>query len=249
MRRRDALLIGGAMAVAIAIPPILRRLPSDFEFEPIPGVEGFRRVKGGGVTYAGNPFVGIGDRMLPDQAPLPEPDPAEPCQALFGADGWSENVVPVAIFSDFNCPYCKDLETRLIAIRDNGAAVRLIWHEMPLLGPSSAHYAKAVIAARFLGAEERARAYLSSRVLRPGPAALSRMAKELDLLPDMMLREYKSTRVLRTISDSMALGRRMGIPGTPGTVIGRTLVIGAIKDTDIARLIEIEQNEPRAVCL
>lgn len=247
MKRRDALILGGAVAAALALPPILRRVPSDFEFQPLKGFDGFRRLVGGSVS-GGDPFAGINDRLLPDQAPLPEPNPLSPCLALFGPQGWDGETLPIAIFSDFNCPYCKVLEARLIHLQESGAPVRLIWHEMPLLGPSSYRKARAVLAARFLGAEDRARAYLKLTPFPPGPSALHKMALALDLLPDMLIREHESRRVIDALAQSLALGARLGLPGTPGTVVGRTLVIGAIKDADLQKLIDLERAAGPLAC-
>lgn len=246
MRRRDALIIGGAMAVALAIPPILRRIPSDFDFQPLEGFDGFRRLVSGPVSGGPDPFVGLIAR-IPDQAPIYEETLKRPCLSLFGPLGWGDDL-PIAIFSDFNCPYCQMLEARLIDLRDSGAPIRLIWHEMPLLGPSSTRYARAVLAARFLGKEDAARARLKSLPLRPGPVALSELAEALDLLPDMLQREFDGPRVTKALAASLALGARLGIPGTPGTVVGRTLVIGAIKDADLNALIALERDTPQTVC-
>ncbi|ABG29920.1 protein-disulfide isomerase [Roseobacter denitrificans] len=245
MRRRDLLVGGGIVAVAVAIPPILRRIPTDFEFEPLPGFAGFRRITGGSVSAASNPFLGL----EPPDPSTPAPQRAgSPCVALFGPEGWQTGVVPIAIFSDFNCPYCKVLENRLMERRDAGAPVRLIWHEMPLLGAASRRSAQAVLAARFFDAEEAARAYLSQRFLRPGPVALRAMAHELGLPPDAFAQEVSGPRVAQALATSLDLGRRLGIPGTPGTVIGRTLVIGATNDADLTKLIEIESAQPQMVC-
>ncbi len=247
MRRRDVLVVGGIVAVAVAIPPILRRIPADFEFEPLPGFAGFRRITGGSISGGIDPFFGLDVQGSTNVAPSPE-RAASPCVALFGPEGWQPDVVPIAIFSDFNCPYCKVLEQRLMERRDAGAPVRLIWHEMPLLGAASLRSAQAVLAARFLDAEEAARAYLSQRFLRPGPAALQTMADALDLPPDAFTEEVSGPRVARALATSMDLGRRLGIPGTPGTMVGRTLVIGAINDADLTKLIEIERSQPQRVC-
>ncbi len=247
MRRRDALWIMGALGVAVAIPPVLRRIPTSFTFEPIAGFDGFRRVQGGAVSGGVDPFFGLGAR-LPDQEALPLEMSKDPCLSLFGPLGWDENTVPVAIFSDFNCPYCKDLERRLIALRDGGAPIRLVWHEMPLLGQSSYRSARAVLAARFLGREDAARQYLQNTPLRPGPTALAAMADHLQVPDDMLLREFDGARVSAALTESLSLGQRLGIPGTPGTVIGRTLVIGAIKDADIKALIDLERATPQTAC-
>ena len=246
MRRRDALVLGGIVAVAVAIPPVLRRIPSDFEFAPLSGFPGFRRLQGGAVSGGVDPFFGL-DEAAHEVPSTSSQTPA--CTALFGSQGWKAGVLPIAIFSDFNCPYCKDLEGRLIALRDAGAPIRLIWHEMPLLGPASDRYARTVLAARFLGVEDAARRILSQQVLRPGPVGLRRLAEQLGVSSDRLLREAAGPRVAQAVVDSLSLGRRLGIPGTPGTVVGRTLVVGAIGQADLKKLIELETTEPRDICI
>ena len=246
MKRRDALIVAGAFALALGVPRVLQRGPSEFAFQPLPGFDGFRRLAGGAVSGGSVALLGLDDR-LPDQAPLYEYELTDPCLALFGPDGWSD-ALPIAIFSDFNCPYCQVLEARLIALRDGGAPIRLIWHEMPLLGPSSTRYARAVLAARYLGVEDAARAYLKTHVLRPGPAALADLGAQLGISGVVMQQEYGSARVQTALNTSLELGMRLGIPGTPGTVVGRTLVVGAINDKDLDALIALERATPQTIC-
>ena len=204
-------------------------------------------MQGGAVSSVNVALIGL-DNRLPEPANPDAVPPGNPCQALFGPDGWTADRVPVAIFSDFNCPYCKALDARLIALRDSGAPIRLVWHEMPLLGQGSYRSAKAVIAADYLGQGAAAREYLWHHNLRPGPAALGRMAETIDLLPDMLRREFDSGRVIRKLSTSLALGRKLGIPGAPGTVIGRTLVVGAISPPDLDQLIGLERDTGPLTC-
>jgi hypothetical protein len=248
MRRRDVLVIGGAAAMAIATPPLLRRLPSRFDFEPLPGFDGFRRLVGGPTTGGVDPFFGLGDRMPVPSDPEPEL-PKSPCTALFGSEGWAGDTVPVAIFSDFFCPYCRDFESRLLALETSGAPIRLTWHEMPLLGDGSYRAARAVLAAALMGRERAARAYLWAHPLPPGPVGLRRLAAALDVHPESLIRANSDRRVATALAESLRLGGDLGIFGTPATVVGRTLVIGAIKDADLKKLITLEQEESRTVCL
>ena len=249
MRRRDALVIGGLFATAIAIPPILRRMPSDFEFSPMTqnGFAGFRRLYGGPTSGSVDPFVGVG-RLLPDQAEPEESEPFSPCLALFGTQKWDAQRLPVAVFSDFNCPYCKGLEARLHALEESGGPIKLVWHEMPLLGQGSLRAARAALAGRFLGVEQAARRYLWTNPLRPGPVALENMAIALGISATSLKREVGSTRVSDSIARSMTLGTRMGVYGTPATVFGRTLVMGEIKDADITKLVQLELAEGPIAC-
>lgn len=247
MQRRDALVIGAAVAAALALPPVLRRLPSSFAFEPLPGFDGFRQLARGAVSGGPNPFIGLGER-LPAPTDAAPAEPLSPCLALFGTETWTSDSIPIAIFSDFNCAYCKALENRLVDLQASGAPVHLVWHEMPLLGAGSHQSAKAVLAARFLGVEKAARAYVWQRKLRPGPVGLARMAEAMNISPEVFQREVASARVADALRQSLSLGVRLGIPGTPGTVVGRTLVIGDIKEADLRKLIDIEREAGPLPC-
>lgn len=247
MRRRELLIIGFLFGVAFAIPPVLRRLPSKFEFEPIADFPGFRRLTAGRVSGSVDPFVGLAERM-PEQASLPTDISKNPCLALFGTNQWPAGVVPIAIFNDFNCPYCRSLEARLMARADADPRINLTWRDMPLLGEGSSRAARAALAARFADKERAAREYLWANGLRPGPAAQAAMADALGLDADWFRREMRTRRVLAALTESLALGQRLGVFGTPGTVIGRTLVIGDMNAADLDQLIEIERTAGPVNC-
>lgn len=71
---------------------------------------------------------------------------ADPCAALFGPQ--TDPHLPIAFFSDFNCPNGRVLEAILL---DYDAAhpntIRIIRHELPLLGAASTVASQAVLAA------------------------------------------------------------------------------------------------------
>jgi len=64
-------------------------------------------------------------------------------------------VVPIAFFTDYNCPYCRvmtDVLARLEA--DPGAGVKIYRHELAILGEASEMAARGALAARRQGAGE-----------------------------------------------------------------------------------------------
>lgn len=249
MRRREVLVISSMIAAAITLPSILRRLPSDFGFAPLAGFDGFRLLQGGAMSGGVDPLLGVSDRLLPDQEPLYDAPIGSLCRALFGPKVWRDGEVPIAVFTDFNCPYCKALDGKLVELAYKDAGLRLTWHDMPLLGQSSMRSARAALAARFLGVEHAAREYLWSHSLRPGSGALDRMAHSLNISSDSLRREVSGIRVSTALSESLTLGTRLGIPGTPATMVGRTLVIGAIKPADLNKLIALEREEGPLDCV
>lgn len=243
-RRRDLLLLGTVFAVAIAIPPILRRRAEAFDFRPLPGFEGFRTLASGAVT-AGPAFL-VGFDPDNDGAP---PLSGDPCRLLFGDTPASySDLLPIAVFTDYNCPNCAAFEARLANMIQNGAPLRPVWHELPLLGARSTWSAKVALAARRQGAYDAVHHDLMYRVLPPGPVALASLAARHDLDPDLLWFDANGPEVEAELDAALGLGRRLGIPGTPSFVVGRTLVIGAMPERDLKRLIDLERTDNAQVC-
>ncbi len=244
-RRRDLLVLGAVFAVAIAIPPILRRRAEAFDFRPLPGFAGFRTLASGAVSAGPAFLVGFN----PDESrsiPLLSTDP---CRALFrDAPKPSADLLPIAVFTDYNCPNCAAFEARLAAMIKNGAPLLPVWHELPLLGPRSVWGAKVALAAKRQGAYDPVHHDLMTRVLPPGPVALASMAARHGLDPDQLWSDANGLVVEAELDAALGLGRSLGVPGTPSFVLGRTLVIGAMSERDLTRLIELERAETGQIC-
>lgn len=249
-RRRDLLIIGGAVAAAIALPPVLRRVRQEtFDFEPISGLPGFRRIEGQGVTLAG-PVALLGiDR--PEAAELRAIEAArrDPCGAAFGAGGWPRGgAVPVALFTDYNCPNCPEASRLLRRLLDKGAPIRAVWHDLPILGPASERGARLAVAARRQGAYDAAHRWLMHRALPPGPVGLRRMAEALALDPGQLAEDAASGETSADLARSRAAAAVFGVAGTPGFVIGRTRVIGNLPMRAMERLIALEAQQADPPC-
>jgi hypothetical protein len=177
--RRRTLLAGAAL---VAVPLLMMRAGAPREaalaFAEIPGLPGFRFLDGGSVSAPlRDPFAGL---RAPGDPPQPEPLARdELCAALFGPEPLPPGTVPVASFSDYYCPYCRDLTVRLAARAD--PALRLTWHELPLLGDASEAAARAALAADLQGAYAAFQARLLRATFQPTDAYLADLAVSLGL--------------------------------------------------------------------
>ncbi len=249
-RRRDLLIVLAAVGAALALPPILRRRGRGFDFEPIPGVPGFRRLRAGAVSGgAGGDFILTGLQPAdPRQAELRRQVAKDVCRAVFGAAGWPSGDLPLAVFTDYNCPYCPGVSGLVLDLVDAGAPVAVTWHDLPILGPRSTAAARVAIAAgrqgRYLPVHER----LMQGVLRPGPAALRQLAEEFGLDPARLQRDADSPSTRDQLQRSAAIAAVFGIIGTPALLVGRTLVAGDIDRDDLLRLIDLERADPFPGC-
>jgi protein-disulfide isomerase len=158
--------------------------------------------------------------------------------------------VPIASFSDYNCPICR-VTTRRIAgaapVRDGTA--RVTWHELPILGETSVLAAKAALAAD----NQRAYAACQDRLLRsafqPTDGYVDALASDLGLDRDRLARDMGNPDIKARIDRSLAVRDLFGFRGTPAILVGRTVVEGDIGEATLSRLIELEREAgPPPVC-
>jgi hypothetical protein len=247
MRRRDLMIALGVFAAVFTIPPLYRRAFSEFEFTPLTGFDGFRRLKYKASSSAPDFLMGM-DSPTPEQIRTREAFHRDPCTFLFGPPVPDDNRLPIALFSDYFCPYCATLSRQLMRREREQGDIRLILHELPLLGPQSLRTAKIALAAKQQGKHLEAHAKLMDKMLPPGPVATRLFAEQLDLDPVQLARDAEGAQVATEIQVAGTLAKSLGIFGTPGTLIGRTLLIGALPSPDIDRLVELERSEPFAGC-
>ncbi|MFQ6552728.1 DsbA family protein [Aestuariibius insulae] len=255
--RRSLLLDGLAVAGAYFLLrdgiPALRSRFASLEFTVLDSPDGFRRIAGGQTSSGGfDPFVGL------DANPQGRPDTSEAraavetdlCGTLFA--GWSgdPDVVPIASFSDYNCPICRITTRRLAqldAVTEGGA--RITWHELPILGETSLLAARAALAADRQGAYAAFHDRLLRSPFRATPEYLQAVAADLDLDHDRLAADMTSEAVSDRIARSLALRALFSFAGTPAIVIGRTVVEGDVEKATLARLVEMEREEgPPPAC-
>jgi protein-disulfide isomerase len=227
--------------------PLIFPQGDDLAFEPLSRPEGFRRVIAGATSGAGFDLLigldsdavgGASDRALAAAVQ------AAPCEALFQGGAGDGTVVPIAAFSDYNCPICRVTTLRLAgaeAVR-SGAA-KITWHELPILGESSVLAARAALAADRQGAYALFQERLMRDPFRPTPEYLKAVARDLGLDGDAWAADMEGQDVAHRIDRSLALRDLFAFPGTPAIVIGRTVVEGDVSEDLLARLIELERLE------
>jgi len=251
MKNREVTLtrsqvIGGLIAMLAAAGMgvfAARRLRPEPEFEPFPGVPGFRRTEGGAVSSVRDVFAGLdgsGGLALP-----PPPSGTALCKALF--DGGPVGRVAVASFSDYFCPYCRILTEKLVAMESEGL-VHVTWHELPLLGEGSRIAARAAIAADMQGRYADFHRRLMRAQFQPTEAYIRDLAQSAGLDLDRFSADLASDNIDARLQRSRDAARAFGLFGTPALVVGRTVVVGAISEPDLRAVIAVEAADPGSVC-
>ncbi len=148
--------------------------PVDLEFRPIDGAPGWQFATAGEVSG-----LSATDLLTFGLEPGPEPLPAARLEEVVHRD-FSDGT-PVAVFSDFFCPYCRDLIARLQRLASGGLPISISWHELPLLGPNSELAARAAEAAALQGGYAEFHAQLLAEGFRPLPAWMGEVAMRAGL--------------------------------------------------------------------
>ena len=231
-RRRVILGVLGAGAGLWAFHRWLDR-PRALTFEPVPGAPGFRMVQSGSVSSGGfDPFIGLDD--APPRAKI---SPEALCETLFHRT--RPGTVPVASFSDYNCPYCRVLTPEL-ARREAAGDITVTWHELPLLGPESEAAARLALAADMQGGYVSVHTSLMrSRVVATAKFAEA-LANRTGLDPDRLRANLASPAIDRRLAEAHGLADIFGFFGTPALVIGRTAILGEIAPGQLDALIAQE---------
>lgn len=248
--QRRAVIVGSAVALFAwvkGVPLLLSSGDTDLEFEILDDLEPFRRLLGSGrSTLAGGAFfVGLDtpEPLSPDDQLLLRIVRDDPCAAFFG--GPQTGPVPVAMFSDFRCPICQTMNERLAELQAQAPdSFRIIRHELPLLGAASLTASKAVLAADLQGGYLEMHRKLIRTLAVTDEAFVGRIARDIGLDGAQLLRDMNSDQVEQKLRMTRAIADVFGFYGTPAFAVGRTVFLGAISTSSLARLISQETGGP-----
>ncbi|RKF12280.1 hypothetical protein D6850_18825 [Roseovarius spongiae] len=243
--RRNTLAVLATVAAAYAGFRYFPDLGStELNFEDVQDPRGFRRLSAGESSSGFDLFIGM-NAMGPDSLAGAEARVrTDICGALYGDDLPETQVVPVAFFTEYYCPYCR-VQTRTLAVLDarRDSNLRVIWHELPLLGESSEVAAKAALAAKRQGAYVAFHERLMRSSFVATPEYLQALAQDIGVDYDRLALDMQSGSVARELENSAALARVFGIFGTPALIIGRTIIQGQVDEKTILRVAEMEIEE------
>ena len=140
--------------------------------------------------------------------------------------------VTLVEFFDYNCGYCKRALGDTQALLKDDPKLRIVLKELPILGPGSTEAARVAVAvrmqdpsgAKYLAFHEK---MLGDRNPANKAQAMTHAA-EAGLDMARLEKDLGSDEIDKTLQESMTLARALGINGTPGYVVGETIIPGAI---------------------
>ena len=145
--------------------------------------------------------------------------------------------VTLVEFFDYRCAYCRRVVSSMRALLEEDRGLRVVFKELPVLGPDSVRAARAALASR------RQAGYVPFHFALMTTDDLSLQgiraaAEQVGLDPDRLEADMAAPEVLAAIEANYALANALGIEGTPAFVIGEQLIPGAVDKARLEQLIE-----------
>ncbi len=132
-------------------------------------------------------------------------------------------------FLDYSCGYCKKVLPSIIKFIEEDKNIKVVFKELPILGPNSELTAKAALAVHIISPNKYFafhKKLMGGQV--GGQESINTAAKELGIDVKAMEEKMKSPEIEKIIAKNRELASSIGIHGTPAFVVGGELVPGAV---------------------
>ena len=150
-------------------------------------------------------------------------DAASPVAGTAGAE------ITIVQFFDYKCGYCRRVSPTLSTLLEKHKNVRMIYKELPILGPESVMASRAALAAEKQGAYAAFHRELMSLNGPLTPEAIEGTGKRLGLDVTRLKADMNSQDVQGALMQNQQLANAIGVQSTPSFVIGGELISGAME--------------------
>ena len=154
-------------------------------------------------------------------------DPADPVA------GNPEAAVTLVEFYDTRCPYCRRMMGVTEELLRTDPGVRIVFKDLPILGPASQLESRALLAAQRQGGYLRLQAAVMHSSAPPTRDSLRAEAERQGLDGAALLRDMDDPAIKARLDTNIALAQQIGLQGTPAVVIGTRLIPGAVALDDL----------------
>ena len=154
--------------------------------------------------------------------------------------------VTLVEFFDYSCGYCKRALPDLLALLKDDPKLKIVLKEFPILGPGSLDAARVAVAVRMQDpGGQKYIAFHQELLGNPGPASREKAfaaARDQGLDMARLEQDFASDEVNATLKEDIQLASAVGITGTPGYVIGKDVIPGAVGIAALKRQIDTSRS-------
>ena len=148
-------------------------------------------------------------------------------------DGNPQGDVTLVEFFDARCPYCRRMLPVMAELLARDRGLRVVYKDIPILGPSSMLAAKALLAAQAQGGYLKLMAAVMTGPADITTESLRSAAAKTGLDWERLQQDMAEPAVQQRIEANLALAHKLDIEGTPAFVIGGRLLPGALGLADL----------------
>ena len=148
--------------------------------------------------------------------------------------------VTVVEFFDYRCGYCRKVSGTVAKLLETNPNVRVVFKELPILGPDSMIASKASLAAHKQGAYLKFHAALFEAAEPVTIAFIERIAAGLGMDVAKLKADMNAPEIDQIIVHNSELAGKLQVRATPTFVIGGEVVAGAVDAERLDSLIKAE---------
>ena len=163
-------------------------------------------------------------------------DPATP------VGGNPQGDVSLVEFFDYRCPYCKQVEPSLEKLLAEDHGLRFVYKELPVLGPDSVTAARAALAAVKQGKYAAFHTAMMAAKGQINDTVIYGVADEAGLDVQRLKTDMAAPEVDKALKANLDLADLLDIRGTPGFVIGKEIIPGAVDIATLRQYIATARN-------
>jgi len=136
--------------------------------------------------------------------------------------------VMVVEFFDYNCGYCKKALEEIQQLRQDDKNVRIVFYDMPILGPESVEAARWSLAAKKQGKYFDYHALLMNHAGTKDEAVYKKLAEQVGMDAKKLAADKASPEIEEKIKNNIAMAQGLGVQGTPGFLVNERIFRGYI---------------------
>jgi protein-disulfide isomerase len=153
-------------------------------------------------------------------------------------EGAADADVTIVEFFDYACGYCKLAVPDIDKLLASDKKVRIVYRELPILGPGSDEAARVSLAVAKLGGNYGAYHRALFGAGRPSTDTINAALKTAGVDVKQARAIAASEEISAEIKSNLALQQGLGLSGTPSWVIGDQLIGGAVGYDDLKAAVE-----------
>jgi len=145
--------------------------------------------------------------------------------------------VTIIEFYDTRCPYCRRMLPTHAELLRADPNVRIVFKDLPILGPASQLESRALLAAQRQGGYFKLQQAVMHDTAPPTRDSLRAEAEKLGLDGGRLVRDMDDPAIKARLDSNIALAQQIGLQGTPALIIGKKLFAGLIELGDLQQAV------------